>query len=183
MAYTYHINCFCVLCRHVVGPVSFCCSADDLASDLILRGFQVQCIHGDRYRCGWWCVRLSIIYLNREQCDREQALEDFKTGMIRLNFDFVCWIVSFRSGLSANRYRCSFKRSRYRGHNVSALISWSYDDLSSILWRHVVNYDFPHHIEDYVHRIGRTGRAGQVIICVGLHSNCANYLCLCCSQV
>ena len=26
--------------------------------------------------------------------------------------------------------------------------------------RHVVNYDFPNHIEDYVHRVGRTGRAG-----------------------
>ncbi|MBV8662169.1 MAG: DEAD/DEAH box helicase, partial [Hyphomicrobiales bacterium] len=26
---------------------------------------------------------------------------------------------------------------------------------------HVVNYDPPHHAEDYVHRIGRTGRAGK----------------------
>jgi len=26
--------------------------------------------------------------------------------------------------------------------------------------RYVVNYDFPRQIEDYVHRIGRTGRAG-----------------------
>jgi len=27
---------------------------------------------------------------------------------------------------------------------------------------HVVNYDFPMHPEDYVHRIGRTGRAHAV---------------------
>src|SRR5690606_18259501 len=26
---------------------------------------------------------------------------------------------------------------------------------------HVFNYDVPHHAEDYVHRIGRTGRAGR----------------------
>src|SRR5271165_2148270 len=26
---------------------------------------------------------------------------------------------------------------------------------------HVINYDAPHHTEDYVHRIGRTGRAGK----------------------
>lgn len=26
--------------------------------------------------------------------------------------------------------------------------------------RHVINYDMPNQIEDYVHRIGRTGRAG-----------------------
>ena len=27
---------------------------------------------------------------------------------------------------------------------------------------HVINYDPPHHAEDYVHRIGRTGRAGKL---------------------
>src|SRR5207302_884351 len=27
---------------------------------------------------------------------------------------------------------------------------------------HVVNFDFPMHAEDYVHRIGRTGRAQQI---------------------
>jgi superfamily II DNA/RNA helicase len=27
---------------------------------------------------------------------------------------------------------------------------------------HVLNYDVPHHAEDYVHRIGRTGRAGRL---------------------
>jgi ATP-dependent RNA helicase RhlE len=31
------------------------------------------------------------------------------------------------------------------------------DDIS-----HVVNYDFPMHAEDYVHRIGRTGRAHAI---------------------
>lgn len=27
---------------------------------------------------------------------------------------------------------------------------------------HVINYDLPHEIDDYVHRIGRTGRVGNV---------------------
>ncbi|HEY1942846.1 MAG TPA: DEAD/DEAH box helicase [Roseiarcus sp.] len=31
---------------------------------------------------------------------------------------------------------------------------------------HVVNYDAPHHAEDYVHRIGRTGRAGKTGVAV-----------------
>ena len=30
---------------------------------------------------------------------------------------------------------------------------------------HVINYDAPHHAEDYVHRIGRTGRAGKTGAC------------------
>jgi len=28
--------------------------------------------------------------------------------------------------------------------------------------KHVVNYDMPNHIEEYVHRIGRTGRCGNL---------------------
>jgi len=28
------------------------------------------------------------------------------------------------------------------------------------MWRHVINYDLPQDAEDYVHRIGRTARAG-----------------------
>ncbi|XP_035232975.1 probable ATP-dependent RNA helicase DDX43 [Stegodyphus dumicola] len=41
--------------------------ADDVASDLVLRGVECQSIHGDR-----------------EQCDREQALDDLKTGYVRI---------------------------------------------------------------------------------------------------
>ncbi|KAL8172668.1 UNVERIFIED_CONTAM: hypothetical protein K2H54_005946 [Gekko kuhli] len=42
-------------------------TADDLSSDFGLQGIPVQSLHG-----------------NREQCDREQALEDFKKGRVRI---------------------------------------------------------------------------------------------------
>ncbi|XP_065891815.1 probable ATP-dependent RNA helicase DDX53 isoform X2 [Dysidea avara] len=84
--------------------------ADDLASDLILQGFRVQSIHGDRV-----------------QEDREQALDDFRTGRVSI---LIATDVASR-GL----------------------------DIKDVTY--VVNYDFPNHIEDYVHRVGRTGRAGK----------------------
>src|SRR3546814_3522743 len=39
---------------------------------------------------------------------------------------------------------------------------WSSDVCSSDLLPHVVNFELPNVPEDYVHRIGRTGRAGNV---------------------
>lgn len=36
---------------------------------------------------------------------------------------------------------------------------------------HVINYDMPNNIEDYTHRIGRTGRAGQSGLATSLITN------------
>lgn len=64
---------------------------------------------------------------NREQSDREQALNDFKSGDVK---------ILIATDLAS------------RGLDV--------DDVT-----HVYNYDFPRNIEEYVHRVGRTGRAGK----------------------
>ncbi|XP_002163544.2 probable ATP-dependent RNA helicase DDX43 isoform X1 [Hydra vulgaris] len=87
-------------------------TADDISSNLAMKGTNIgiQCIHGDR-----------------DQSDREQALEDMKTGAAR---------VLIATDVAS------------RGLDIKDLT-------------HVLNYDFPRHIEDYVHRIGRTGRAGR----------------------
>ncbi|XP_071152368.1 uncharacterized protein [Mytilus edulis] len=90
-----------------VGKKLMC---DHLSSDLSLLGVDCQCIHGDR-----------------EQCDREAALEDFKSGATRI---LIATDVASR-GL----------------------------DVKDITY--VFNYDFPRHMEEYVHRVGRTGRAGK----------------------
>ena len=39
-----------------------------------------------------------------------------------------------------------------------ANLSYSLKDVRNIT--HVINYDYPNNSEDYIHRIGRTGRAG-----------------------
>ncbi|KAM8938419.1 putative ATP-dependent RNA helicase DDX43 isoform 2-T2 [Lycaon pictus] len=91
--------------------------ADHLSSDLILRHVSVESLHG-----------------NREQCDRERALENFKTGKVRI---LIATDLASR-GLDVN-------------------------DIT-----HVYNYDFPRNIEEYVHRVGRTGRAGKTGISITL---------------
>ncbi len=38
---------------------------------------------------------------------------------------------------------------------------YTYSNYIVSLPRHIINYDFPRNIEEYVHRVGRTGRAGK----------------------
>jgi len=83
---------------------------NDITRNLARDGWPVTGMHGDK-----------------EQTDRDRALEDFKSGR--------CPIMVATDVAS-------------RGIHV--------DDIS-----HVINFDFPLNIEDYVHRIGRTGRVGK----------------------
>ncbi|CAF3871017.1 unnamed protein product [Rotaria sp. Silwood2] len=82
-------------------------SADAVASELIRKHISCQSIHGDR-----------------EQSDREQALEDLKLGTVNI---LIATDVASR-GL----------------------------DIQDITV--VFNYDLPKSMEDYVHRVGRTGQ-------------------------
>lgn len=70
----------------------------------------------------------ATLHANRSQSQRLRALQDFKSGAVR---------VLVATDIAA------------RGIDVDGI-------------SHVVNFDFPPHVEDYVHRIGRTGRANAV---------------------
>ncbi len=85
--------------------------AERLYEQLKVRGFNVDCLHGDR-----------------SQQQREQALEQFRNGQIQ---------VMVATDIAA------------RGLDIQDIT-------------HVINYDVPGTAEDYVHRIGRTGRAQAV---------------------
>ncbi|MCI2284708.1 DEAD/DEAH box helicase [Colwellia sp. MSW7] len=71
-------------------------------------------------------IKAEAIHSGRTQVNREQILNDFKSG--KINF-----LVA--TGIAA------------RGLDIGAL-------------ERVVNYDLPDQVDDYIHRIGRTGRAG-----------------------
>ena len=76
-------------------------------------------------QCG---IKTATLHSNRSQNQRLRALNDFKSGAVR---------VLVATDIAA------------RGIDVDGI-------------SHVVNYDFPMHSEDYVHRIGRTGRAHAI---------------------
>lgn len=84
--------------------------ADRLSDKLIKDGLNAAAIHGDK-----------------SQAARTKALENFKSGKIR---------VLVATDIAA------------RGLDIRQL-------------PHVINYELPDVAEDYVHRIGRTGRAGN----------------------
>ena len=73
-------------------------------------------------------IPTATLHSNRSQSQRLRALNDFKSGKVR---------VLVATDIAA------------RGIDVDGI-------------SHVVNYDFPMHSEDYVHRIGRTGRAHAI---------------------
>lgn len=82
----------------------------------------------------------AAIHGNKSQAARVRALQEFKTGKVRI---LVATDVAAR-GLDIERLP------------------------------HVVNYELPHVPEDYVHRIGRTARAGHTgqavsLVCVDEH--------------
>lgn len=81
-----------------------------LTNDLITRGFRASAIHG-----------------NKNQNQRQRALQQFKTNQIQ---------VLLATDVAS------------RGLDI--------EDVT-----HVVNYDMPASMDDYIHRIGRTGRAGK----------------------
>uniref|UniRef100_A0A914UHQ5 RNA helicase n=2 Tax=Plectus sambesii TaxID=2011161 RepID=A0A914UHQ5_9BILA len=85
-------------------------NADFIASFLSQNDLKATSIHGDR-----------------EQREREEALDDFRHG------------------------RCPIL--------VATAVAARGLDIKGV--DHVINYDLPQEIEDYVHRIGRTGRVGN----------------------
>jgi ATP-dependent RNA helicase RhlE len=70
-------------------------------------------------------IDAGAMHADKSQKDRMQALEDFKSGKLRV---LVATDIA------------------QRGLDISGIT-------------HVINYDVPQQPEDYVHRIGRTGRA------------------------
>jgi len=85
-------------------------------------------------------ITATAIHGNKSQSARTRALEDFKTGKVR---------ILVATDIAA------------RGLDIDQL-------------PHVVNFDLPNVPEDYVHRIGRTGRAGNSgeavsLVCVDEH--------------
>lgn len=108
-------------------------TADFLAVYLSETEYPTTSIHGDRM-----------------QQQREEALADFKSNRMKV---LIATSVAAR-GLGKNIKR--FCRQ------LSLKIKFYFPLLTDIKnVKHVINYDLPQSIDEYVHRIGRTGRVGN----------------------
>jgi len=113
---------------------------DQLTRSLRGEGINCRCIHGDK-----------------TQQERDQTLEEFRDGRVPV-------LIATVMGHLADVYR-SLQCLHRVAHSLSTFyitqdVAARGLDVKDI--RLVVNFDMPNTIEDYVHRIGRTGRAGAV---------------------
>jgi superfamily II DNA/RNA helicase len=97
-------------------------------------------------------VRNAIIFCNRKR-DIKELVESLKRGgfaVSQIHGDMD----------QSDRIR---ELDRFKSGDINIIVASDVAarglDIPGV--SHVVNYDVPHHAEDYVHRIGRTGRAGR----------------------
>ena len=96
-------------------------------------------------------VRNAIVFANRKSTVRELydmlRRDRFRVGQIHGDMD------------QPDRLR---ELARFKADEISVLVASDVAarglDIKGV--SHVVNFDVPHHPDDYVHRVGRTGRAG-----------------------
>ena len=118
--------------------------ADSLSDFLINQNFPATSIHGDR-----------------TQRERERALEMFRNGRCPI---LVATAVAARGRLFDVYFILSVTdadshRLNFTSYFQLLILIFKGLDIPNV--KHVVNYDLPTDIDDYVHRIGRTGRAGN----------------------
>ncbi len=106
-------------------------------------------------------INADAIHSNRPQAAREKAMQRFRAGRV------TCLVATDIAGMPCLlfvNYRSINSNSRHTLF-VSILTSNAARGLDIPSVAHVINYDCPPTIDSYVHRIGRTGRAGREGMC------------------
>lgn len=108
------------------------------------------------YREGYACTS---IHGDRSQRDREEALSQFRSGKcpilvataVRRRFSWLLPLAWIRWWPRVKRPALFLWLPQVAARGL---------DISNV--KHVINFDLPSDIEEYVHRIGRTGRVGNL---------------------
>ncbi len=144
--------------RYMNEPETCDFSENDIAADTIEQYY----ITVDRDRKFEALVRL----LRREDpqqaivfCRTKRGVDRLGSGLIR---EFKNWPVSAIHGDLTQSNRDNIMRS-FRAGKIKILVATDVVgrgiDVSGI--SHIINYDIPEFCDDYVHRVGRTGRMGR----------------------
>ncbi|KAI7764651.1 hypothetical protein LZL87_003856 [Fusarium oxysporum] len=113
--------------------------ADEITRFLRQDGWPALSIHGDK-----------------QQNERDWVLDQFKTGKSPI---MVATDVASRGiGALLTPFTFIFRAGTLLYKPLLRLLTILAKDVRNIT--HVLNYDYPNNSEDYIHRIGRTGRAG-----------------------
>ncbi|KAG5513970.1 hypothetical protein PMAC_000592 [Pneumocystis sp. 'macacae'] len=127
--------------------------ADDITKYLRQDGWPALAIHGDK-----------------QQSERDWVLNEFKTGKspIMVATDVASrgiektWIINrplYGKSTMLLCMTCAYESDQcQQGQFKLYLMTNMVLDIKDV--KYVINYDYPNSLEDYVHRIGRTGRAG-----------------------
>ena len=144
--------------RYMTEPETCDFSENEIASETIEQFY----ITVDRNRKFEALVRL----LRREDpqqaivfCRTKRGVEKLGAGLVR---EFKDWAISSIHGDLTQSARDSIMRS-FRAGKIKILVATDVVgrgiDVSGI--SHIINYDIPQYCDDYVHRVGRTGRMGR----------------------
>ena len=119
-------------------------SADDLEHALYCDGHSVTSIHGDRSQASQLACPVVGMHASRHTSSHEPAL-NCAVFVLSLQEEREEALFNFKTG------RCQVL--------VATDVASRGLDIPEV--KHVINYDMPSDIDSYVHRIGRTGRAGN----------------------
>ena len=144
--------------RYMTEPETCDFSENEIASETIEQ-FYITVDRNRKYEALMHLLRRENPQQAIVFCRTKRGVEKLGANLVR---EFKDWAVSSIHGDLPQSVRDSIMRS-FRAGKIKILVATDVVgrgiDVSGI--SHIINYDIPQYCDDYVHRVGRTGRMGR----------------------